>query len=164
MLREKHTVYRTKTMMLQYCCNYAAMLPIERSSWHLPAMLPKVAATLPSTWVCIPKTGPSRKSRTPGWNDFVEGSRREALYWHHRWAVLGRPASGPEYNHMKRSRKEYQYSVRWCKRNTDVLSSQKMAESLINEKREFWNEVKRTNRSSKTIPSNIDGIRDAEGN
>ena len=38
-----------------------------------------------------------------------------------------------------------------------------MAESLIKEKREFWNEVKRTNRSSKTIPSNIDGIRDAEG-
>ena len=105
----------------------------------------------------IPTTGNSSK-RIPGWNDVVRQKRMESLHWHHEWDRLSRPRTGNIYEKMKETRKDYHKSIRHCKQNKSLIKSQKMAEALAkSDNRNFWDEVQRLNKSSRTVPSFIDG-------
>ena len=105
----------------------------------------------------IPKTGRSAKQRIPGWNDHVSGKRSEALHWHRQWVDTGRPRHGRAYEERKRTRKEYHQSIKYCKKQENVLKSQKMAEALVNSRRDVWSEVRKLNKNVKSLPNVIDG-------
>ena len=111
---------------------------------------------------CIPQTGGISNHRIPGWNDFIEGKRREALHWHHRWVDLGRPQEGHIADEMRRTRKDYHYTIRQCRRDANQIRCQKMAESLTKNRRNFWSEVRQCNRSHRDVPSSVDGATDSE--
>ena len=145
-------------MDLQHCDNVFCELHQEQITTLLSDI---VQACLCAENNCIPKTG-SRSKRVAGWNDLVKGDRQEALYWHHEWDKLSRPKTGDTYQKMKQTRKVYHKSVQLCKKNDSVLKSQKLAEAMMkNKNRNFWDEVKRLNKSSKTVSSYIDGEGDS---
>lgn len=122
-----------------------------------------IDACLSAEQSSIPKIGRSAR-RVPGWTDFVEEKRRDALHWHHEWISLSRPRHGDIYEKMKVARKEYHKSIRFCKRNNAVIQSQKMAEAIMsNNSRNFWDEVNRINKSTKSVPSYVDGEGDSGG-
>ena len=115
-----------------------------------------VQACLQAEDNCIPKTGPSKSKRIPGWNDHVGGLRKEALHWHHEWIRLGRPRDGTVRDNMLQSRKSYHYAIRFCRHNSNTIRSQKMAESMSCGSRDFWTEVRRLNSVHKPTPAVID--------
>ena len=55
---------------------------------------------------------------------------------------------------MKRTKHEYHYAVRRCKRNKPVIQKEIQAR-YINKSREFWTELKKSNPTSKVISSSI---------
>ena len=63
---------------------------------------------------------------------------------------------------MKSARKNYHYAVRFCKRNSDLLKTQKIAESLSNNMRQFWREISHLKNNAKHIPTRVDAVTDSE--
>jgi hypothetical protein len=58
---------------------------------------------------------------------------------------------------MKRTKRDYHYAVRKLKREQDLFSKCRMAESIaINKSRQFWAEVKKVNKTSSVYPVNIE--------
>ena len=111
----------------------------------------------------IPKTGPRQKHRIPGWSDHVSGKRSEALHWHHVWVNQGRPKTGTVKSEMVRTRKEYHYAIRHCKRNENRIKSQKMAEAIGKNGRDLWCEVQRLSKVKQCVPTTIDGVNNNQG-
>ena len=85
------------------------------------------------------------------------------MHWHHEWISHGRPKTGLIYDNMVRSRKDYHSAIKQCKHNEAIIRSQKMAESIVENRRDLWNEVQRFTRVQKNIPSVIDGANTPEG-
>ena len=102
----------------------------------------------------IPKTR-NGKPRFAGWNSNVRPHRETALFWN---AICGRPAQGPIAMIRRRTRALYHRGVKQVKANSDALTSARMAHALQeNKSRDLWKEVKKMKRSSKGLPSTIDG-------
>ena len=113
--------------------------------------------------MCIPCTSNKQKGGMPGWNDFVRGQHAEALYWHNLWKDAGRPAEGELASKMRRSRNDYHYSVRFCKRNKDNIAAAKMADALTHGKnRNFWSEIRKGQKTTKSIPCLVDDANSKE--
>ena len=112
---------------------------------------------------CLPKTGqcPKNGKVLPGWKEFVEPSRREALYWHWCWKQQGKPHHGEVAEFMRMSRALYHKNVRMVVKHKGDIAMERMAEALTcNKMRDFWSEVKkikgRNNVSSSTIDCESD--------
>ena len=89
----------------------------------------------------------------------VKPERERLLFWHWMLQKAGKPQTGFMYNVMKRTRHQYHYVVRCCKRQTFEIQKQKMTENISNSTT-FWKEIRTLNPISKTISNNID---DANG-
>ena len=120
---------------------------------------------------CIPRTkavkhGPGREygegsQRIPGWNDYVEPLRKEALLWHYEWKACGRPHNGIIAEHRRLSRAQYHRAVKKVIRESDMVKMEKMAEALSkNNYRDLWKEVKKIKGRNRTCTNCIDGHSD----
>ena len=70
------------------------------------------------------------------------------------WQEANKPQSGATYEVMKRTKYQYHYVVRRCKRNKLVIQKETLARN-INKSREFWTELKKINPTFKVISSSI---------
>ena len=52
----------------------------------------------------------------PGWDKLVRPERDRSLFWHWMWQESGKPQNGVVYSIMKRTRHQYHYAVRRCKK------------------------------------------------
>lgn len=122
-----------------------------------------VTACLHSEWLYIPKTTNNFAKCVPGWNDYVRAKRLKSLYCHELWKAAGKPMHGDLATNMRLSRKDYHYSIRFCKRQKSQIQAHKMAESLSkNQTRDFWKEVKQFKQSHKTVTTIVDDAEDPQ--
>ena len=113
-----------------------------------------IDACLTASDKCIPST---RKKGLAGWRDNAKPARDEAIFWHKLWIENGRPRNGYIADIRRRTRAKYKHIVRMLKREQNNFVSSKMGQSLqANNKRPFWNEVKRMHGKSSTVVNNMD--------
>ena len=66
------------------------------------------------------------------------------------------------YEIMKTTRHRYHYAIRHCKKNELALRKERLAQHFTGSKRDFWQEVKRTNRPKNHMPPVVDDATGAE--
>ena len=88
-------------------------------------------ATLPMSGGGKPKGDrvKSVQKTIPGWTEFVEPKRQDALFWHAIWVSAGRPNRGELRNVMAHSRNKFHYAVRSVRRQEDTLRARKLLEA-----------------------------------
>ena len=86
----------------------------------------------------------------PGWDKLVRPERDRSLFWHWMWQESGKPQNGVVYSVMKRTRHQYHYAVRRCKKQNLEFQKQKIAEN-ISDNNKFWREVKRLKTASNRV-------------
>ena len=85
----------------------------------------------------------------PGWTEQVKPELDKAKLWQE----AGKPQSDAVYEVMKRTKHQYHYAVRRCKRNKLVIKKETLARKK--KSRECWTELKKINPTSKVISSSI---------
>ena len=96
-----------------------------------------------------------------GWNDHADHHFRNSLFWHKVWVENGRPANGIYANLRHITRSEYHKERKFAMKNEDILQSQKMAESLINDTTaDFWHNVKKYRPKKRCLPKTVDEAQD----
>ena len=119
-----------------------------------------IACCLNAEESSIPKTQMEQKLCIPGWNEYVKGKHKEALFWHNVWIDAGKPLEGELAENMRNSRHSYHYAIRYCRKNRDTIKATKMAEAMsLGRNRDFWREIKTVEKASKTIPHMIDNAK-----
>ncbi len=79
------------------------------------------------------------------------------MFWHHLWIDNGRPRHGLIADIRRRTRAGYKRAVKLVKRNQSDIKIDKMAQSLqSDDKRDFWDEVKRITASRNNMPCVVD--------
>ena len=66
----------------------------------------------------------------PGWTEQVKPELDKAKFWHWMWQEAGKPQSGAVYEVMKRTKHQYHYAVRRCKRNKLVIQKETLARNI----------------------------------
>ena len=118
-----------------------------------------VSACISASKSTIPYSSDKSKKVIPGWSDYVEGYRKDAVFWHFIWKCNNSPRSGYLADIRNNTRSKYHYALRYVKRNKEMCSANKLAESIINSKtRDFWFEVRKIRNAGGNRPSNIDGV------
>ncbi|ELU15695.1 hypothetical protein CAPTEDRAFT_201113 [Capitella teleta] len=115
------------------------------------------SACLAAAEVCIPKQG--GRKRVAGWNDHVETFKGASIMWHRIWDANGKPGNGVVYDLMLKAKREYKSAVRWVLWHQDELSSMRMADGILNNKRrDLWAEVKKKTHSRCSTPGIVDRV------
>ena len=107
--------------------------------------------------LCLPKC--KRKSYArPGWSEHVSSYKKESMMWHQFWISCGEPSNGPIYESMKAAKRLYTYAARKVIKQEKQMKFEKMAQkSVLDNKRNFWDEVKRMKNSRQCSAPNING-------
>ena len=108
---------------------------------------------------CLPSIFPGKaKSKgIPGWNTYVKPYSDESRFWHGLWAAAGKPLAGELFTIMKVKKHQYKYAVRRLKRCIDILKNDKLIESLLDEDKCIFDEVRKLRKKRKCLSSRIDG-------
>ena len=86
----------------------------------------------------------SHDNELPGWNDYVENHRQKAIFWHNIWKECNRPREGLLANIRRTTRASYHLAVKRAKNNKDKIISNKLADTLAENKcQDFWKNVKK---------------------
>ena len=105
---------------------------------------------------------PSKKSGgnskvVVGWNDHVEHYFKTSLFWHTQWVEKGRPQEGLLFDIRRTTRAHYHKARKFAIKNKNILQSEKLAESLMNDSNTvFWQNVKKCRLKKQTLPSVVD--------
>jgi hypothetical protein len=98
------------------------------------------------------------RKRMPYWGSRVKDKKDEAMFWQSLWKDCGKPSSGIVYELKKKTKLQYHYAVRKLKKNSESLRKKRMAEALlVNNHRDFWNEVKKVSGNKIAASTNICG-------
>ena len=76
-----------------------------------------------------------------GWSDLVASEKDVFILWHWIWCESGWPNADFIYDIMKRTRHQYHYAVRYCKKNKLRIQKEKLANNISHTK-DFWKELK----------------------
>ena len=107
------------------------------------------------------KKPPSESKKICGWNEHVENHFRNSLYWHKVWVENGRPSDGIYANIRRISRAEYHKARKYALKNEDLLKSQKIADSLVNDTNsDFWQNIRKFKPKKKRLPKMVDEAQD----
>ena len=91
-------------------------------------------------------TGVSHKKSVPGWNDYLIEARTAASDDHSLWRQWNKPSSGPVFQLMQRSRAQYKYVVRLCRRHKSQTKVDILGQSLATKSfSTFWKMTSKTN-------------------
>ena len=84
--------------------------------------------------VSIPVSKCKSKAKVvPGWNDNVEHFFQTALFWHRLWIEKDRPETGIIADIRRMTRSKYHKARKLLIKNSDLVKSEKLAESLAND-------------------------------
>ena len=113
----------------------------------------------------IPSKSPSSVTLKPipGWKEYVEPYRSDALFWHFLWKDNGSPSSGYVADIRRRTGYIYHNVLRKVKRQENYIRSMRMAQN-IDERNytDFWSSIKKINGNRSSFASNIDSAGDIE--
>ena len=113
-------------------------------------------AFLKAAKATIPHTSERKSGHIPGWNEFIEPVRRKSLLWHNIWVECGRPKNGLVADIMRKTRASYHYAIRNTMKNEQEIVNSYFADAIVNNRdRDFWSEIKRIKRSTKSTCSSI---------
>ena len=85
----------------------------------------------------------------PGWSDYVESHKKDALFWHFLWRCNRSPRSGILADIRNKTRSKYHYALRFVKNNQESIEANKLANGLSDNKpKDFWNAVKKDQKHS----------------
>ena len=114
--------------------------------------------------MCIPTTGSNRQDEVtpggiPGWTEYVEPLREEALWWHHHWQNCGKPHHGDVAEMHRITRARYHRAIRQIVKDSEKIRLERMAEAIAdNRTRDLWNEVRRIKGRNNIAPCKVDGV------
>ena len=116
-----------------------------------------VEACLQAGYQHIPYSSTHNNKVIPGWNDYVEPYRKQALLWHKIWKSNNSPRTGIIADIRNKTRLKYHYALRYVKMNSEVCKANKLAEALAtNTRTEFWNIVRKIRQNSSNKPGMVD--------
>ena len=96
------------------------------------------------------------KKSIPGWSDFVSDARAAASDAHNIWQQWKKPKNGPVFELMQRTRAQYKYAIRFCRKNEKRIQADTLASSLSGRNyNSFWKTVSRTVAPNATYPSKV---------
>ena len=101
-------------------------------------------------------SGKKRSTGKLGWNDYVKPYSDESKFWYGLWSSAGKPNTGELYAIMKTKKMQYKYAVRRLKRCTDILTNDKFVESLVNENKCIFSEIRKLRSKGRGFSSRID--------
>ena len=111
----------------------------------------------------IPYDPPKNKSQskskksTPGWKVFVEPFQDKAHLWHSIWDSAGRPINTELHRIMKKTRNEYHYQIRKCRRVEDFIRNHKIAQNCLENDADLFSEIKKQRANNNIEEVTIDG-------
>ena len=81
----------------------------------------------------IPKTKPKPKNKKElvGWKDYVEPYQDAAKFWFSIWTSAGRPINTVLHSIMKKTRNQFHYQIRKCKRVENFIKNKKLVENCL---------------------------------
>ena len=81
----------------------------------------------------IPKNKPKAKNvkqkKLAGWKEYVEPHQEAAQFWFSIWKSAGKPLNNVLHGLMKKTRNQYHYQIRICKRVEDFVKNIKLVEN-----------------------------------
>jgi len=66
----------------------------------------------------------------PGWSNFVSDARAAANDARNIWQQCNKPKNGPVFELMQRTRAQYKYAIRFCRKNIKSIQADTLANSL----------------------------------
>jgi len=106
--------------------------------------------------MCIPV---SKNKRIAGWSEHVQPFKERSIFWHGIWCDNGKEREGIIPNIMRKAKAEYKRAVRHVKGQQSTLKAKRMADALlIDNKRPFWYEVRKSLGLNKSVPTFVDGV------
>ena len=73
---------------------------------------------------------PTTKKVIPGWNDYVMDAKVSASDAHKLWCLWGKPKNGYIFQLMQRTRAQYKYAIRHCRKHEARMQADSLANSL----------------------------------
>jgi hypothetical protein len=138
------------------CCDYLCVdHNMEIENFHDKI----IDACLEASFTCIPvsKHANEQSKPIPGWHDYVERYKEQAIFWHNIWKDSNSPRSGILADIRKKTRAKYHYAIRSLRKNEDNYISNKIANSLLEKNdAQFWQEINRLKGKKPSTPCNID--------
>ena len=102
----------------------------------------------------------SVQKAVPGWCEFVEPKRQDALHWHAIWVSAGRPNKGALRDVMAHTRNKFHYSVRKVKRQEDTIRAKRLLEASKTGSIDLLAEmksIKGTKKAANNLPDTVAG-------
>ena len=124
-----------------------------------------VLAICTATDQCIPTTCNANEKRKviPGWNDHVKDKKNMAELWNFIWQQNGKPRHGTVADIMRKTKRDYHYAIRYCKKNEYQIASSKMDQALLSGRnRELWGETTKLTKQTSQCSSTVDGTTGTE--
>ena len=86
----------------------------------------------------------------PGWPEYVQPFKEDAVFWHSVWQSAGRPNRGHLYDFMKRTRNQYHYAIRRLKTMSNSLRAKHLLEASEQGSVQLLSEMKRIKGNKKS--------------
>lgn len=97
------------------------------------------------------------KKNIPGWKEYVEPYQDQAHFWHSIWVSAGKPINTELHNLMKKTRNEYHFKIRKCKRLEKLIINRKLIENCFENDLDIFAEIKKARKTPPEIVNFIDG-------
>ena len=107
-----------------------------------------------------PKFRKSTKKKIPGWTEFVQPAKENAQFWNSIWLSCGKPIGTQVHIIMKRTRNNYHFQIRKCKRLAEHISKSRLMAACTNPDVDLFNELKKIRSSRQSTVNIIDGVSD----
>ena len=94
----------------------------------------------------------------PGWVEEVQPFRDTAYFWHQIWQSCSRPINTQVQNIMKKTRNQYHYHYKKCKKAEQKLKKNKLLNACLGEGGDLFHEIKLLRQSAPVVATFIDGV------
>ena len=108
----------------------------------------------------IPCTNPSgpKRSKVPGWNQYIVPFRDDSLFWHSIWLSAGKPQNTALHQVMRSTRAKYHYAIRKVRSlDSEIRKDNMLQNSLNGQINDILKQIKSARKSSRGPVNNIDG-------
>ena len=103
------------------------------------------------------KPKPKNKKELVGWKDYVEPHQDAAKFWFSIWTSAGRPINTVLHSIMKKTRNQFHYQIRKCKRVENFIKNKKLVENCLEGENDIFAEIKRQRGNETEESVTIDG-------
>ncbi|KAL0895146.1 hypothetical protein ABMA27_013597 [Loxostege sticticalis] len=120
-----------------YCKEHSHRLLLDN-------MYKNVISILTEAAILSYNKGRFRKRRhITGWNKHVRDAHSKARLCYNTWLLNGKPTSGPIYNDMYESRRDFKSKLKWCQNNEQQIKMDIIAQHHHNKDfSKFWSKTK----------------------